>query len=494
MSDHSTSTADRSSRDRRRQLKALLRKKAEESRSFPLSFAQQRLWILDRLDPGNPVYNIPLGHALARPAGPGRLAPHADGSGRPARIAADEDRDRRRPADASRRAGQTADADGRRPGARRAGRARSGGRRPAQSEARKPFRLDESPLFRALLLRFSPTEHVLVVVMHHIISDDWSMAVLFREVALLYQAFRAGQPSPLGPLPVQYADYAVWQRQRLQGELLQRLLDYWRQRLRDVVPLELPTDQSRSLQLELAGGSEEMQLPPALLAGLREAGRREGATLYMTLLAALQVLLYRYSGQEDFTIGSPIAGRVGKETEGLGGLLRQYARHAGGPGWRSQFSELAAANAADRPGRISTPGVAVRAAGRRPEPGAGWKPQSAVSGHVYAAECALAGVDGRRTGALGHPAGHWHVEVRTVVHHAGRTRGTGPIGRLPLRAVPFRHDSPHVEALPSPFGRNRRPAGPADRATPPAGRGRTPSTARRVERHGAGLSDRPVRA
>ena len=124
----------------------------------------------------------------------------------------------------------------------------------AQSEARKPFRLDESPLFRALLLRFSPTEHVLVVVMHHIISDDWSMAVLFREVAMLYEAFRAGQPSPLGPLPIQYADYAVWQRQRLQGELLERLLDYWRQRLQDVVPLELPTDQSRIAATGTGGG------------------------------------------------------------------------------------------------------------------------------------------------------------------------------------------------------------------------------------------------
>ena len=209
----------------------------------------------------------------------------------------------------------------------------------AQREACKPFRLDEAPLFRALLLRFSASEHILVVVMHHIISDDWSMAVLFREVALLYKAFCAGQPSPLGPLPVQYADYAVWQRQRLQGEPLQRLLDYWRERLRDVAPLDLPTDQSRGLQLELAGSTEEMQLPPALLAGLRELGRREGATLYMTLLAAFQVLLYRYSGQEDFTVGSPIAGRLGKETEGLVGFfvntLVLRAELAGDPSFRS---------------------------------------------------------------------------------------------------------------------------------------------------------------
>ena len=204
-------------------------------------------------------------------------------------------------------------------------------------------------------------------------------------MALLYEAFRAGQPSPLGPLPVQYADYAVWQRRRLQGETLERLLDYSAPAAAGCRALGTADRSVRSLQPEAAGASEAMQLPPALLAGLREAGRREGATLYMTLLAALQVLLYRYSGQEDFTVGSPIAGRLGKETEGLVGFfvntLVMRADLAGDP----SFRELAAANAADRPGRISTPGIALRAAGRRPEPGAGRKPQSAVSGHVYAA-------------------------------------------------------------------------------------------------------------
>jgi hypothetical protein len=321
MSESSTSTAERSPQDRRRQLEALLRKKAEESRSFPLSFAQQRLWVLDQLDPGNSVYNIPLAVSLRGPLDVEALhrtlnevvARHE--SLRTKIVVMDEQP--RQVVEAAKPQRLTVinlehiePADRETEAVAR-----------AEAEVRKPFRLNEAPLFRALLLRFSPTEHVLVVVMHHIISDDWSVAVLVREVALLYQAFRAGQPSPLPPLPIQYADYAVWQRQRLQGETLQRLLDYWRRQLREVAPLELPTEPLGSPQLQQVDGEEEMNLPPLLVDRLREVGRREGATLYMTLLATLQVLLFRYSSQEDFTIGSPIAGRVGKDTEGLVGFF-----------------------------------------------------------------------------------------------------------------------------------------------------------------------------
>ena len=339
MTDQAMSTVERLSRDRRRQLEALLRKKTESTRTFPLSFAQQRLWILDRLNPGNPAYNIPLAMRLRGPLDVDAL--HRTLTEVVARheslrtkivTAGDEPMQVVEPAKP-----QTltvVDLQHIEPGEREAEAVARG-----KTEARKPFRLDQSPLFRALLLRFSASEHVLVAVFHHIISDDWSMAILFREVALLYQAFRAGQPLPLEPLPVQYADYAAWQRRQLHGEKLQGLLDYWRQRLQHVVPLELPTDQSRSQQRELTGDSEDVQLPPALLAGLREVGRREGATLYMTLLAAVQVLLYRYSGQEDFTIGSPIAGRVGKDTEGLVGLfvntLVMRANLEGNPSFRS---------------------------------------------------------------------------------------------------------------------------------------------------------------
>ena len=173
----------------------------------------------------------------------------------------------------------------------------------------------------ALLLRLSATEHILVVVMHHVITDDWSMAVLFHELAALYQAFSAGQPSPLPKLPIQYADYAAWQRQCLQGETLERLLAYWRRKLDGLSTLELPTDRPRPPQVTHAGATLSGLLPAALAQRVKEAGRREGATLYMTLLAAFQVLLHRYSGQDDFAVGSPIAGRTGKDTEGLVGFL-----------------------------------------------------------------------------------------------------------------------------------------------------------------------------
>ncbi len=274
MSDVSTPTAELSPGDRRRQLEALLRKKAEKARSFPLSFAQQRLWILDRLDPGSPVYNVPLAMKIDGPLDADALhrtlneviARHE--SLRTRFVVVDEqpkqvvepvrlhklnivdlsyiEPEDRQPEAVSR----------------------------AEAEARKSFRLDEAPLFRALLMRFSATEHVLVVVLHHIISDDWSMAVLFREVATLYQAFRDGRPSPLEPLPVQYADYTVWQQKRLQGETLDKLLGYWRDKLSGVTPLELPGDPSRAVQLQ-PSGIEELQLSPAIVDKLRELGRRE---------------------------------------------------------------------------------------------------------------------------------------------------------------------------------------------------------------------------
>ncbi|MGD0900818.1 MAG: condensation domain-containing protein, partial [Thermoguttaceae bacterium] len=353
MSSSTISTAERSGDDRsgdhrqgddrRRQLAALLRKKAERSRRFPLSFAQQRLWLLDRLDPGNPVYNIPLAMRLSGPLDLDALgrtfnevvARHE--SLRTKIIVVDDQPvqvvEAARPQNLA-----MVDLEHVKPAEREAeARAR------AAAEARKPFRLDEAPLLRVLLLRFSSTEHVLIVVMHHIISDGWSMGVLFREVALLYEAFRSGRPSPLEPLPVQYADYTVWQRERLQGETLDQLLDYWRRRLEGLVPLELPADRPRAIEMPSAGGVEEIRLPPALLDPLRELARQENATLYMTLLAAVQVLLYRYSGQEDFAIGSPIAGRLRKETEGLVGFfvntLVMRATLAGDPGFRSLLRE-----------------------------------------------------------------------------------------------------------------------------------------------------------
>lgn len=321
MSDRSALGGAGSPQERRRQLEAMLRQKAERSRSFPLSFSQQRLWVLDRLEPGNPVYNIPLAMWLRGPLDVDALQHTvnevvARHESLRTKIVLMDDQPKQLVQAAQPLKLDVLDLEHIDPAAREAEAVARG-----QAEAQKPFRLEEGPLYRALLLKFSPTEHVLIVVLHHIISDDWSVAVLFRELALLYQACKAGLPSPLQPLPIQYADYAVWQRQRLQGEELQRLLDYWCPQLQNVPPLDFPTDQPRSSDAPQTGETENWRLSPALADRLRELARSEEATLYMVLLAAFQTLLYRYSGQEDFAIGSPIAGRVGKQTEQMVGFF-----------------------------------------------------------------------------------------------------------------------------------------------------------------------------
>ena len=321
MSNSSRPADERSLQERRRQLAALLRKKAEKLRRFPTSFAQQRLWVLDQLDPGNPVYNVPLAirlngtldrEALNRTLNE-LVVRHeslrtriAVEDGQPVQVVEAPQRQELpvivlEHSDPSRR---EAEASAR-----------------VMAEVRRPFRLDQSPLFHVSLLRLSPIEHILVVVLHHIISDDWSVGVLVREMVLLYQAFQAGRPSPLKHLEIQYADYAAWQRQRLQGETLQQLLDYWCTRLNNVSPLELPADQLHSLTAGPTGATESTLLPAGLADQLRDVARREGATLYMILLTAFQVLLGRYSGQEDFAVGSPVAGRIGRETESLVGCF-----------------------------------------------------------------------------------------------------------------------------------------------------------------------------
>ena len=203
------------------------------------------------------------------------------------------------------------------PAAARETRARSR----AEDEAALPFDLDRGPLLRARLLRLSAGEHWLLLTLHHIISDRWSSAILARELSLLYGAFSRGDASPLGELPVQYADFAVWQRERLQGDALERLLAYWKPALAELPTLELPTDRPRPPVASHRGGRLAFEIDEGLTRALKELGRREGATLFMTLLAAFQVLLCRYSGQEDLAVGVPIAGRNRRELEELIGFF-----------------------------------------------------------------------------------------------------------------------------------------------------------------------------
>ncbi|MDP9119995.1 MAG: amino acid adenylation domain-containing protein [Acidobacteriota bacterium] len=288
---------------------------------LPLSYGQQRLWFLVQLEPESPVYNIPAVVRLAGRLDTGSLARSLDeirhrhealrtsfpaaGSGPVQRISEDAHfpltradltplPEERRDAEAIRR---------------------------AEEAARQPFDLGTGPLIRGLLLRLREDDHVLVLTMSHLVSDGWSMGVLTRELGVLYEAFSQGLPVPLSELPIQYADFSHWQRRQLSGELLEEQLSFWRERLRGVPDLlELPSDRPRPRVQSFAGAAECFSWPPALSAALRRLSRGEDATLFMTLLAAFQVLLYRQSGQADFCVGAPIANRT-LETEALIGFF-----------------------------------------------------------------------------------------------------------------------------------------------------------------------------
>jgi amino acid adenylation domain-containing protein len=286
----------------------------------PLSFAQQRLWFLDQLHPGRSTYNIarrvridgPLDIEALRRALDAVVARHEalrttlvaiDGT--PQQIVAPPISLSLPVTDLSMLPDREAQAQ-----------------RLAVEEVRRPFDLARGPLFRANLFRLAPQAHLLVLAVHHVISDAWSLGIMFREIGALYRAFTRGEPSPLPDLPVQYGDFASWQRHTLVGETLERELAYWKQQLQTLPsPLELPTDRPRPAVESTRGAKQSAVIPRAVTDRLKELSRREGATLFTTLLAAFHTLLYRYTGQHDIVIGSPIAGRTLAETEGLVGFF-----------------------------------------------------------------------------------------------------------------------------------------------------------------------------
>ncbi len=189
-------------------------------------------------------------------------------------------------------------------------------------EARCPFDLTKAPLLRVTLLRLHEDNHILLVTVHHIVSDGWSMGVLFREISLLYNSFCAGTPSSLPELPVQYADFAVWQRQWLQDDILADQLSYWKKHLAGILPvLELPFDRPRPPIQAFHGKQHRSKLPMALVKALKAMSRKEEITLFMLALAVFNILLYRYTGQEDIIVGSPIANRNRSEIEDLIGFF-----------------------------------------------------------------------------------------------------------------------------------------------------------------------------
>ncbi|MBW4630463.1 MAG: amino acid adenylation domain-containing protein [Iphinoe sp. HA4291-MV1] len=191
-----------------------------------------------------------------------------------------------------------------------------------QLHAQQPFDLANESLFRATLVVLSDTEHILLICMHHIVSDGWSMGVFVQELTVLYNAYSQGQPLPLAPLPIQYADFAVWQRQWLSGSVLQTQLTYWQQQLADAPALlSLPTDRPRPSVQTFTGGHLSFEVSCELTAALTQLSQQQGCTLFMTLLAAFDVLLCRYTNTSDILVGTPIANRNQSEIEGLIGFF-----------------------------------------------------------------------------------------------------------------------------------------------------------------------------
>jgi len=189
-------------------------------------------------------------------------------------------------------------------------------------QAQRPFDLETGPLLRVQLIQIAPTQQTLLVVMHHIISDGWSMGVFIREILALYHSYQTGQPITLPPLPIQYADYSAWQRQWLQGEVLEQQVRYWQQQLAGAPALlELPTDHPRPAVQSFQGRTYQATLPSTLTAEVKRLAQQQGVTLFMVLLSAFQLLLARYSGQQDIAVGSPIANRQHAELESLIGFF-----------------------------------------------------------------------------------------------------------------------------------------------------------------------------
>ncbi|RKH27986.1 non-ribosomal peptide synthetase, partial [Corallococcus sp. CA041A] len=290
--------------------------------AIPLSFAQQRLWLLDQLQPGDASYNIPTALRLTgqvdveslRRAFEALVARHE--SLRTTLSAAHEEPSQciQPPSGWELPVIDLTSL----PESQREEEAR----RAAATEAHRSFRLATGPLLRSTLVRLNEAEHLLLVTMHHIVSDGWSMGVLVRELAAFYEAFSEGKAPSLAPLPVQYADFAMWQRQWLQGEALDAQLGYWKQQLSGApAALDLPTDRSRPPVQSHRGATLDVRIPTQLSESLKALAQREGATPFMLLLAAFQVLLSRYSAQDDISVGSPIAGRTQAETEGLIGFF-----------------------------------------------------------------------------------------------------------------------------------------------------------------------------
>jgi amino acid adenylation domain-containing protein len=296
--------------------------RAQPGSAAPLSFAQQRLWFLDQLEPNLSFYNLPFAFRLHGPIHLSALdqalneivrrhevlrTTFAREAGQPVQVVHAEMRIDLPVTDLT---DQTS--EDREPEAARL----------AALEAAAPFDLHSDAMLRARILKLGETHHVMLLTMHHIASDGWSMGVLFRELTALYEAYTRGKPSPLPPLPIQYADFAVWQRSQLRGRRLEYLLAYWRSRLAGASPLlELPTDRPRPPVQNFQGAAYAVSVSKRILDTLKRVAREADATLFMALLAAFKTLLFRYTDTTDIVVGSPTANRTRVELESLIGFF-----------------------------------------------------------------------------------------------------------------------------------------------------------------------------
>ena len=296
--------------------------KRKESGPAPLSFAQQRLWFFDQFEPASFAYNLVTAVSLrgkldisALQKGFDEMARRHEAlrttfdfrDGQPVQIISEQHSIPLQQIEITHRS---------------EAQQREQIQNVLRQQILEPFDLKKGPLFRATLIRLAAEEHVLVLAMHHIVSDGWSMRVLVREITAFYRAYTSGKMPDLLPLPVQYADFAVWQRNWLQGDLLAKQLEYWKQQLGSApAVLELPADRSRPTVQTYNGADFTFAFSPVLSQSLKALCRQEGVTLFMVLLASYKVLLHRYTGQQEIVVGSPIANRQRKELEGLIGFF-----------------------------------------------------------------------------------------------------------------------------------------------------------------------------
>ena len=367
-----------------------------------MSFGQQRIWFLDQLEPGRSVYNV---CEALRFAGPLNLAAlenslndivrrhdslrttFAEVDGDPSQVVAPSLHIRLDPYDLR----SVVETEREMVAAAK-----------ASDEANRPFDLQKGPLVRVLLLRLADQDHVLVLTMHHSISEGgWSMGIFLKELQAVYNEYVAGRRAELPELPVQYGDFAIWQEENLHGDAVRESVEFWKQQLAQVpAMLELPTDRSRPPAQSYRGARRSIRLPLELKAGLVALGREENATLFMTLLAAFQTLLFRYSGQAHLAMGIPVAGRSSPEVQDLIGFfvntLVLPADLSADPSFRSLLKEtrqhvLSAMSHQDLPFELLV---------KELRPGTHPGLHSAVPGDVLVSECAASGPRLRGFGRL----------------------------------------------------------------------------------------------